>query len=109
MSNAERMGHREIFYPNDWPAIARAVKEANNYVCQGCQRQCRRPGELWLGWEYELTVAHYDHIYDGEAAFVVALCIGCHFRHDSKHSWKARHRHARLRRALAGQAEINYA
>lgn len=96
-----------LFYPTEWPAIARGIKEACNWQCQACQRQCRRPGEFYLGWEYELTVAHYDHAYDGPVAFVVALCRACHFKHDARAVWVARRRWARLRASQAGQLALN--
>jgi len=32
-------------YPDDWEAIALAVKTAANWTCQECGRPCRRPGE----------------------------------------------------------------
>ena len=32
-------------YPKNWEAIAREIKEAANWTCQGCDRPCRRPGE----------------------------------------------------------------
>lgn len=81
-------------YPVDWVSLARDIKEANGYVCQACHRQCRRPGEFWLGWEYELTLAHYDREYDDDAVFVVPLCVRCHLLHDCRHSWRARRRNA---------------
>lgn len=85
-------------YPVEWESLAREVKAANHYVCQACGKQCRRPGEFWLGWEYELTLAHYDQVYDGDV-FLVPLCVACHFEHDRRHSWRARRRNA-------GQLEI---
>lgn len=90
-------------YPPNWPEIAAEIKAACNYVCQECGKQCRRPGEFYLGWEYELTVSHYDHVYDAPEIFCVALCIPCHFLHDCRHSWAARMRWQRLRQRQAGQ------
>lgn len=81
-------------YPVDWERLAREIKEANHYCCAECGKQCRRPGEFWLGWEYELTVAHWDHEYDDAAIFVACLCVRCHLRHDCRHSWRARRRNA---------------
>ena len=34
-------------YPDNWDAIARAVKERANWHCEDCARPCRRPGESW--------------------------------------------------------------
>lgn len=90
-------------YPDDWSKIAYAVKEACGWQCQVCGRQCRRPGEFNLGWEYTLTVAHWHHDYHSPTAFVVACCIRCHFRHDAKHSWQARRRAERYRQRMCGQ------
>lgn len=97
---------RHDYYPVDWPAIARAVKEANGWRCQACGKQCRRPGELNLGWEYTLTVAHLTQDYDADAVTVAALCLPCHLRYDARHSWIARLRRLRWRRVRAGQLEI---
>ncbi len=94
------------FYPDDWPAIARAIKAANHWQCQACNMQCRRPGEFWLGWQYELTLSHYDQEYDGEAIFVVPLCIRCHLLHDAPFVWSARRRADRQRQRVAGQLEL---
>lgn len=90
-------------YPDDWPNLSRFIREANNWQCQQCGVQCRRPGEFDLGWQYQLTVAHWDHEYYTPEVFCVALCVPCHFRHDAGHSWVARRRWERLRRQLAGQ------
>ncbi len=94
-------------YPENWPSIAREIREACDYVCQMCGLQCRRPGELFLGWQYELTVAHYDQEYDSESVFVVACCCKCHFRHDAPFVWVARKRADRLRQRHAGQLALN--
>lgn len=93
-------------YPVDWPILTREIKEANSYICQGCQRQCRRPGELNLGWEYVLTVAHVTQAYEGEVVQLAALCVRCHLALDSPFVWWARRRHDRMRRHFAGQLEI---
>lgn len=97
---------KSAFYPVDWPIIAREVKEANGYICQECDCQCRRPGEMWIGWEYELTVSHYFHDYDSAEVFCAALCAPCHFAHDAKFSGQARLRWRRLRQQLAGQLAL---
>jgi hypothetical protein len=95
------------YYPVDWPALAQEIKELNSWCCQACQRQCRRPGELWLGWEYELTIAHYDHIYDAPEIFAVPMCVPCHFRHDSPYSWLARRQVREWRQRKAGQLALS--
>lgn len=90
-------------YPVDWRDIARAIKEAAEYKCQVCDQQCRRPGELNLGWQYALTVAHWDRDYDSPEVFCMALCVRCHFQHDAPHSWQSRRRRAYIRQRIAGQ------
>ena len=37
---------REL-YPDNWEAIALAVKTKANWTCQTCGKPCRRPGEDW--------------------------------------------------------------
>lgn len=69
----------ESLYPENWLAIARKIKEACDWRCSECGTQCRRPGEFNLGWQYTLTVAHYEGEYEASMVFVVALCIRCHF------------------------------
>jgi hypothetical protein len=96
------------FYPNEWDIIACEIKVANNWRCQSCDRQCRRPGEFYLGWEYELTVAHLCQDYEGEAVNVAALCGPCHLAYDASHSWIARLRWHRWRQRQAGQLELAY-
>jgi hypothetical protein len=71
-------------YPEDWAAIARSVKDEAKWICQGCDRPCRRPGEKLEDFierirsgrisecptvrefrekpkRFLLTVAHLDH------------------------------------------------
>lgn len=95
-----------ILYPDDWPDIAYSIKEANDWRCMQCNRQCRRPGELYLGWEYTLTVAHICQNYEADAVYVAPLCAPCHLLFDSVHSWLARRRKRMVRLRLAGQLEI---
>lgn len=95
--------HHSEHYPVDWPHIARSIKEACGWRCTQCDKLCRRPGELWLGWEYTLTIAHLDQCYDTPIVTVAALCVPCHLKLDAPYSWWARRRHAHVRRRLAGQ------
>lgn len=97
---------KKALYPDDWQTIAYRVKEANGWQCQACGKQCRRPGELNLGWQYKLTVAHICQDYEGESVFVAALCLPCHLKFDAAHSWVARRRVDRLRQRLAGQLAL---
>lgn len=93
-------------YPDNWPAIATAVKEACNWRCQQCGCRCRRPGELYLGWQYQLTVAHLTQDYEAEAVTVAALCAPCHLAYDAPHVWRARRRWMRYRLRQAGQMTL---
>lgn len=97
---------RAEFYPEDWAEITALVKAANHYICQGCNRQCRRPDEPYDGPLRTLTVAHYDNVYDAPWCLLVPLCSGCHMVHDSAFGAIARRRHERVRRRLLGQLEI---
>lgn len=94
---------RNELYPHDWRQLSREIREACGWQCTQCGKQCRRPGELYLGWEYILTVAHICQDYDAPAVQLAALCLPCHLLYDAGHSWIARHRHIRLRRRVAGQ------
>jgi hypothetical protein len=98
---------KNMLYPDNWRVLAAEIKDANHWQCQECQRQCRRPGEMWIGWEYELTVAHYDQCYEEDAVFLACLCVACHFAHDARHSWQARLRWRRFRQWQAGQLKID--
>lgn len=93
-------------YPEDWETIARLIKEANHWQCQECGRQCRRPGEFNLGWEWQLTVSHYDGVYETSEVFLAVLCVRCHFKHDVQFIWSARRRADRLRQEKAGQQKL---
>lgn len=90
-------------YPHDWAAIAYAVKEANGWRCQECDKQCSRPGEFYTGAVNVLTVAHADTDYTTEAVTVWALCAPCHLRYDAQFSHMFRRRYERERQRLAGQ------
>ena len=78
-------------YPKNWREIAFAVKNAADWKCQECGKQCRRPGEPFDTHKLTLTVAHVEHgNHDGG---LLALCAPCHLRMDAGH-------HARTRRNL---------
>lgn len=97
-----------VLYPNNWHEIAYEIKEACGWRCTQCDKLCRRPGELNLGWQYTLAVAHITQDYDAPIVQVQPLCVPCHLKHDAPYSWWARRRHMRIRRWQAGQLEINY-
>lgn len=83
-------------YPENWPELARACKEAANWQCERCgithgdERESRR-GNLYRVW---LQAAHRDHgkRYDPESG-LICLCCRCHWWYDFEHwqleSWRA--------------------
>lgn len=78
-------------YPDDWDSIARRVKDSALWVCQGCGKQCRRPGEEFDTHKRTLTVAHLNHTpMDCRDENLRALCAPCHLRYDAPE--KARRR-----------------
>lgn len=93
-------------YPDGWRVIALAVKDANGWRCSICNLQCRRPGEMWLGWEYELTCAHISQDYYAPVVQVAALCRKCHLVYDAPLVWVARRRMDRWRQRAAGQLSL---
>lgn len=125
------MPMNRALYPDNWEAIALAVKEQANWTCQECGRPCRRPGESWgelygriehgsRRWSAELygedsdgepmlklgrftlTVAHLDHDPENPNARLKALCSVCHLRHDNKQMATKR----RLKRERDGQLTL---
>ena len=84
--------HREL-YPPDWDHIAAAIKDAADWTCQQCGKQCRRPGEPFDTHQRTLTVAHAwpgDHAPDAPVVSVLALCAPCHLRFDAPRKAAAR-------------------
>lgn len=83
-------------YPVDWRLIATCVKEAADWVCQECGKQCRRPGEKGSQAD-TLTVHHIDHLPSNCAMDnLIALCAPCHLRADAQyHAHNARRTRAR--------------
>jgi 5-methylcytosine-specific restriction endonuclease McrA len=72
-------------YPPDWRLIATCVKEAANWRCQECGKQCRLPGQPGSQADM-LTVHHIDHNPRNCAADnLIALCAPCHLRADAQH------------------------
>lgn len=81
---------REL-YPDNWEAIAAAVKEAAGWKCQKCGKQCRRPGEPFDTHRNTLTVAHMNHTpQDISPENLKALCAPCHLRYDANHHAETR-------------------
>lgn len=76
-------------YPPNWEEIAHQVKEAANWTCQECSKQCYRPGEPALDRRKVLTVHHKDHDPKNlDRANLEALCAPCHLR--KERAYKAR-------------------
>ncbi|MBD2001890.1 MULTISPECIES: HNH endonuclease [Cyanophyceae] len=106
-------------YPPNWDEIATQIKQAANWLCRECGRQCRRPGETLVEfckrrnqpWDevmahpqrFTLTVAHLDHIpANCDPSNLKALCSGCHCRYDLK----AMPLKKRLKRERLGQLSL---
>lgn len=69
---------REL-YPKDWNEIAAKKKNAADWKCERCGKQCRKPGEPFDTHSRTLTVHHIDE--NPGNCFpenLVALCAGCH-------------------------------
>jgi hypothetical protein len=100
------MPMQRALYPDNWEEIALAVKEAAGWVCQGCGKQCRRPGEPFTTHKNTLTVQHIDGVPANCAAGnLIALCAPCHLRADAKmHA-----RHAGDTRRAKSEAETGQA
>jgi hypothetical protein len=97
-------------YPDDWDAIALAIKTEANWKCEQCGRECRRVGESLSDFiertipkvhcadsynllseintkpsRFILTVAHLNHVpEDCRRENLKALCSVCHCRYDLK-------------------------
>ncbi|MEC4988842.1 MAG: HNH endonuclease [Oscillatoria sp. PMC 1068.18] len=71
-------------YPDNWKEIATAIKEAAEWKCSKCHRQCLKPGEktersLSERIAYTLAVHHWNrNPDDNRVENLVALCTGCH-------------------------------
>jgi len=71
-------------YPDNWQEIATAVKEAADWQCQDCGKQCRRPGEPFDTQRHTLTTSHNDHdTQNNESDNLTARCAPCHLRYDA--------------------------
>ena len=69
---------REL-YPKDWNEIAAKKKNAADWKCERCGKQCRKPGEPFDTHSRTLTVHHIDgNPGNCFSENLVALCAGCH-------------------------------
>lgn len=83
---------REL-YPSNWEAIALAKKQASEWKCEVCGKQCRKPGEPFMTHKDTLTVAHLDHNPANCAGEnLKAMCAPCHLRYDAIHHAETRKR-----------------
>jgi len=72
-------------YPDNWKEIATDVKEATDWKCQVCGKQCYRPGEPVENTQDVLTVAHINHVEsDCRQENLVAACAVCHLKYDAE-------------------------
>jgi hypothetical protein len=71
-------------YPGNWKDIANEVKEATDWKCQVCGKQCYRPGQRVINTQKVLTVAHVNHVEsDCRPENLVAACSVCHLAYDA--------------------------
>jgi hypothetical protein len=94
-------------YPADWDAIALRVKEAADWICGDCGRQCRRPGEPFDTHKRTMSVHHLDHDPPNvDSSNLIALCAKCHLARDQPHHVLNAARTRRAKRIASGQLEI---
>ena len=80
------MPANKSLYPPDWLQIARRIKEAADWKCKQCGKQCYRPDEPCTDRSQILTVHHIDHSPSNcQANNLIALCAPCHLRADALH------------------------
>ena len=80
-------------YPRNWSSIAFEIKKDAGWRCQGCGKQCRRPGEPFDSHTRTLTVAHMNHVpEDCRRENLKALGAPCHLRYDAQHHAETRRR-----------------
>ena len=78
-------------YPDNWDEIAFEIKEASNWMCNICGKQCRCPGEPFETHKKTLTVGHLNHDEsDSARENLMAMCAPCHLRYDAKHHAETR-------------------
>ncbi|MEQ1828047.1 MAG: HNH endonuclease signature motif containing protein [Pirellula sp.] len=88
-------------YPDDWDAIALAIKEQSGWRCEKCGKQCRFPGEQFDTHRRTLTVAHINHVtMDCNPTNLVALCPACHLAYDEVRKAMQRLARKRIKRDL---------
>ena len=94
-------------YPDNWDDIARAVKDAADWICQDCGMQCRRPGERFDTHRRTMSVMHLDHNPQNcTPENLRAACSKCHLAYDLKHHMRNAAATRRRQRVDAGQMEL---
>ena len=92
-------------YPKDWDNIAYAVKDAADWRCQICGKQCRRPGEEFDTHKRTATAAHLNHLpRDCRPENLICACAPCHLKYDAQHHAKNAATTRRLKRLRKMQA-----
>ena len=98
------MPMQKELYPDNWKEIAFRIKDSTGWKCQGCGKQCRKPGEPFDTHRNTLTVAHLNHRpEDIRLENLKALCAPCHLRYDAGHHAETR---KRKRGEQHGQREL---
>lgn len=72
-------------YPDDWQAVADAIKREVDYVCERCGLQCRRPGEPFDTHRRTMSVAHFPDPTptNTDRSNLQGLCSACHLQLDA--------------------------
>lgn len=105
-------------YPPDWKQIARAIKDAADWICQDCGMQCRRPGEKLDTHRRTMSVHHlgapkddgtpgdmHDKM-DCRPCNLIALCSACHLARDLPGHVLNAARTRRAKKVASGQMEL---
>lgn len=78
-------------YPRDWEKIAHSIKQAADWRCKHCDRQCLRPqsdtSELTRAEKarHTLTVHHADYTPENNhPENLIPLCAPCHLKAHSR-------------------------
>lgn len=105
-------------YPDNWNDIARAVKDAADWICQDCGMQCRRPGEPFDTHRRTMSVHHLGATKDDGSpgnmhdkrdcrpCNLLALCSKCHLSRDLPGHMRNAAATRRRQRVNAGQMEM---
>lgn len=112
------MPMRKEDYPDDWDAIAGAIKDAASWICRHCGLQCQRPSEPFDTHRRTMSVHHigvpkpdgspgdpHDKM-DVRPENLIALCSRCHLRADRDLHVRNAARTRRRKRLEAGQREL---